>query len=157
LAARQMRHVRAHRDAVPSMFAAEIPLAAHRKAADYTVAKGRVGIAGIVLDAAVLLALTLGGVLQLLASWWASVLSPESVWHGVALIATVLVIRALIGLPLTLYRVFGIEQRFGFNKMTPGLFVVDTLKVVFLAALIGVPLLLVVLLLMKAAGPYWWL
>src|SRR5262245_58186262 len=116
LATRQMHHVRAHRAAVPSMFAAEIPLAAHQKAADYTVAKGKVGIVGIVLDAAILLALTLGGVLQVLASWWAAVLPQESVWHGVALIGTVLVLRALIGLPLTLYRVFGIEQRFGFNK-----------------------------------------
>jgi STE24 endopeptidase len=112
---------------------------------------------GIVLDAAVLLLLTLGGLLQRLAAAWASVLPPQSIWHGVALIVTVLALRALIGLPLTLYRVFGVEERFGFNKMTAKLFVVDALKVIFLAAVIGIPLLLLVLWLMNAAGTWWWL
>src|SRR5262245_30108713 len=132
LARRQVLHVRAHRDAVPDTFAAVIPLDAHRKAADYTVAKSRVGVAGILLDAAVLLALTLGGLLQALAAGWAALLPLESLWHGVALIVSVLALRALLALPLTLYRIFGVEQRFGFNKMTVRLFVVDSLKVLFL-------------------------
>jgi len=157
LARRQIAHVRAHRDAVPETFAAAIPLASHQKAADYTVAKTKAGIAGIALDTLVLLVLTLGGLLQAISSWWASVVLPESLWHGVALIVTVLALRALIGLPLTLYRVFGIEERFGFNKMTIKLFIVDALKVIFLAAAIGIPLLLVVLWLMNAAGTWWWL
>jgi STE24 endopeptidase len=157
LARRQTRHVRAHRDAVPDKFAGAIPLQAHQKAADYTVAKSKAGIAGIVLDALVLLALTLGGLLQWLASWWASVVPLQSIWHGVALIVTVLALRALLGLPLTLYRIFGIEQRFGFNKMTARLFIVDTLKGIFLAAALGIPLLVLVLWLMGAAGAYWWL
>src|SRR5262245_11419635 len=90
LALRQMRHVRAHRDAVPETFAAAIPLSAHQKAADYTVAKGKTALISIVLDAVVLLALTLGGVLQALAAWWAAVVPADSLWHGVALIVTVL-------------------------------------------------------------------
>ena len=157
LAARQARHVRAHRDAVPDSFAGEIPLAAHQKAADYTIAKGRVQVAEIFLNALVLLWLTLGGAVQWISTQWERVFPLESLWHGTALILSVLALTSAIGLPATLYRIFGIEERFGFNRMTLKLFIVDTLKGILLAIVIGVPLLLAVLWLMGAAGAYWWL
>ena len=157
LAARQARHVRAHRDAVPDSFAGEIPLTAHQKAADYTIAKGRVQVAEIFLNALVLLWLTLGGAVQWISTQWERAFPLESLWHGTALILTVLALTSAIGLPATLYRIFGIEERFGFNRMTLKLFIVDTLKGILLAIVIGVPLLLAVLWLMGAAGAYWWL
>ena len=157
LALRQIRHVRTHRDAVPGMFAESIPLAAHQKAADYTVAKVRLGIVDTALDALILLALTLGGVLQWLSDLWQRVVAVESIWHGTALILTVLLLRGALGLPLSLYRIFVIEERFGFNRMTLRLFVTDLLKGLAVGAVLGVPLLLVVLWLMLAAGPLWWL
>jgi len=157
LAARQSRHVRARRDAVPESFAGAIPLAAHQKAADYTIAKGRLQVAEICLNALVLLLLTLGGAVQWISTQWERAFPLDSIPHGVALILTVLALTSAIGLPATLYRIFGIEERFGFNKMTWKLFVIDTLKGIFLAAVIGVPLLVAVLWLMGAAGAYWWL
>jgi len=157
LARRQMRHVRAHRDAVPPAFAEAIPLSAHQKAADYTVAKVRLQMAEIVLDALVLLVLTLGGLLQWLASQWERVFPLESIWHGTGLIVTVFALNAALGLPATLYRIFGIEERFGFNKMTLKLFIVDVLKAMALATVLGVPLLVAVLWLMGTAGTWWWL
>jgi STE24 endopeptidase len=157
LSARQIRYVRAHRGDVPGMFADSIPLAAHQKAADYTVAKARLGIVDTVLDALILLGLTLGGVLQWLADLWARAFAVESIWHGTALILTVFLLRGIISLPLSLYRIFVIEERFGFNRMTWKLFVVDMLKGIAVGAVLGIPLLLVVLWLMLAAGPLWWL
>jgi STE24 endopeptidase len=157
LAQRQISHVRAHRDAVPPMFAASIPLAAHQKAADYTVAKARLGIVDTVIDAAILLALTLGGILQWLSDLWQRVLAVESIWHGSALILTVFLLKGLLGLPLNIYRIFVIEERFGFNRMTWKLFVADLAKGLAVGAVLGVPLLLAVLWLMLAAGTYWWL
>jgi STE24 endopeptidase len=157
LAQRQIRHVRAHRDAVPATFSAAIPLEAHQKAADYTVAKARLGVVDAALDAVVLLVLTFGGLVQWLAVQWDRLLPAQPLWHGAALIVSVIVLQALIGLPLTLYRVFSVEQRFGFNRMTPKLFVIDALKGIVLAAALGIPLLLLVLWLMSAAGSYWWL
>jgi STE24 endopeptidase len=157
LALRQVRHVRAHREAVPGTFADTIALPAHQKAADYTVAKTRLGIVDTLLDAVVLLALTLGGLLQWLSDLWARVLPEGSLWHGTALILTVVFARALIGLPLSLYRIFGIEERFGFNRMTLRLFATDLAKQIAVGIVLGVPLLLVVLWLMEAAGPLWWL
>jgi len=157
LALRQMRHVRAHRDAVPATFAAAIPLDAHQKAADYTVAKVKLGMFDAVLDAVVLLALTLGGLVQWLAVQWDRLLPAQPLWHGAALIVSVFVLQSAIGLPLSLYRIFSVEQRFGFNRMTLKLFIIDVLKGIALAAVLGIPLLLAVLWLMGAAGSYWWL
>ena len=157
LARRQIRHVRAHRDAVPGMFADAIPLPAHQKAADYTVAKARLGIVDTALDALILLALTLGGVLQWLSDLWQRVFAVESIWHGTALILTVVALRGALSLPLSVYRIFVIEERFGFNRMTWKLYLVDMVKGLLVGAALGVPLLLVVLWLMLAAGPLWWL
>lgn len=157
LAARQMRHVRAHRDAVPESFAGTIPLDAHQKAADYTVAKTRIAMADVCLDALVLLLLTLGGAVQWISDQWERAFPLDSIWHGTALIFSVLALTAAIGLPATLYRTFVIEEQFGFNRMTWKLFIMDGLKGILLAVVLGGPLLVAVLWLMRAAGAYWWL
>ena len=157
LALRQARHVRAHRDEVPASFAGEIPLPAHQKAADYTVAKVKLGVADLAVDIVVLLALTLGGLLQLLAGQWERVFTADSLLHGTALILSVFLIQGVAGMPLSLYGTFVIEERFGFNKMTLRLYLLDMLKSTALAAALGIPFLLVVLWLMQAAGELWWL
>jgi STE24 endopeptidase len=152
-----MRHVRAHRDAVPGMFAESIPLTAHQKAADYTVAKARLGIIETLLDAAILLVLTLGGLLQWLSELWARAFAVESLWRGTAVILTVFLLKGALSLPLSVYRIFVIEERFGFNRMTLKLFLLDLVKGLLVGAVLGIPLLLVVLWLMQAAGPLWWI
>ncbi|HEX2199863.1 MAG TPA: M48 family metallopeptidase [Burkholderiales bacterium] len=157
LAQRQVSHVRAHRDAVPGTFADAIPLAAHQKAADYTVAKARTGMLDVLIGAALLLLLTLGGLIDRLHVLWAQVLEPGGLWHGTAMIATAAVLIALVDLPLTLYRTFVIEARYGFNRMTARLFALDLAKQTLLAALLGIPLLLLVLWLMQKMGELWWL
>lgn len=157
LAQRQIRHVRAHREAVPGTFADAIPLAAHQKAADYTVAKARIGMLDVLIGAVVLLLLTLGGLIDRLHLLWAQVLEAGGLWHGTAMIASVAVLIAAIDLPLALYRTFVIEARYGFNRMTAKLFVQDLIKHVLLAAVLGIPLLLLVLWLMQQMGELWWL
>ncbi len=157
LAARQARHVRAHRGAVPASFAGAIELAAHQKAADYTVARTRLGMVDAGLSVLVVLALTLGGLLQWLSDAWARVAPPYGIVHGTLLVVSVVALLAALELPVTLYRTFVIEERFGFNRMTLRLFAMDALKGVVLAALFGVPLLLAVLWLMDRAGAWWWL
>ncbi len=157
LAARQSRHVSAHRGAVPDSFTSAITLAAHQKAADYTIAKVRLGIVDAVLDAAVLLALTLGGLLQAIVELWSRWLPTDSLWHGAALIVSVLLARGALELPASVYRIFVIEEKFGFNKMTWQLFLADLVKSTAVVAILGTPLLLAVLWLMSAAGGLWWL
>jgi STE24 endopeptidase len=157
LARRQIRHVRAHRDAVPGTFADAIPLAAHQKAADYTAAKARLGMVDVLVGALLVLVFTLGGLLQALSDAWAAAFTPGSLAHGTALLLSVFFVQAAVSLPLTLYRTFVLEQRFGFNRMTLGLFLADLAKQTALALALGVPLILAVLWLMERMGAYWWL
>jgi len=157
LAQRQIRHVRTHRDAVPDTFAEAIPLSAHQKAADYTVAKARLGMLDVLVGVAVVLALTLGGLLQALADAWAGPFARGSLAHGTALLLSVFFIQAAVSLPLAFYRTFVVEQRFGFNRMTLALFLSDLAKQTLVALALGVPLILAVLWLMDRMGAYWWL
>jgi len=157
LALRQTRHVRAHRGAVPATFAAAIPLAAHQKAADYTVAKTRLGVADLLIDTTVVLLLTLGGGFELLSRLWAAAFAPGSLAHGTTLLLSLFLVQAAIGLPLALYRTFVVEQRFGFNRMTLALFVSDLVKQGLLVLALGTPLILGVLWLMERTGSLWWL
>ncbi|MRR08825.1 M48 family peptidase [bacterium] len=156
LALRQMRHVQAHRSQVPTEFAASFSLADHQKAADYTLAKGRVGLIDLAIDTLMLLAFTLGGLLQWFDAAWREVFT-SGYSQGLALFASMGLVGFVVGLPLTLYRTFVIEARFGFNKMTPALFIADLAKSTLLTVLIGAPLLLAVLWLMDAMGGRWWL
>ena len=157
LALRQVGHVHRHRDSVPESFASTITLPAHQKAADYSIAKTRLGIADVVLGVAVLLLLTLGGGLEGLSGLWARSLDPAGYWHGVALAMSLILLLSIIDLPLTLYRTFVVEAKFGFNRMTLRLFLLDLAKQTVLGAALGVPLLLLVLWLMARMGEMWWL
>ncbi len=157
LALRQIAHVRAHRDAVPPGFADVMPLSAHQKAADYTVAKARLGMVDLLIGTAALLALTLGGLLRWISEQWAAVLEPGGLWHGTALVASVVLLLGAIELPGSIYRTFVVEARFGFNRMTPALFLADLAKHALLGAALGLPLLLLVLWMMQRMGEQWWL
>ena len=156
LVSRQVRHVATHRGAVPPAFAHRISLSAHQKAADYTLAKAKVSLIDITLSAAVLLCWTLLGGLDWLNRWLLASMGP-GLWQQLALLACFAVISALIELPLSLYQTFRLEQRFGFNQMTPGLWLSDLLKSTLVAAIIGLPLAALILWLMGGAGPLWWL
>ena len=155
LARRQIAHVKAHRDTVPIQFADRVSLAAHQKAADYTVARARFGRFGLALETAILLGLTLAGGLQVLHDYWSA--QTSGLLYGVAMILSVMGLSALLELPLSLYAQFVIEERFGFNRMTLTLFFTDLIKQTALGALIGTPLLLAVLWLMERMGNLWWL
>ncbi|MFN3985363.1 MAG: M48 family metallopeptidase [Rhodocyclaceae bacterium] len=154
---RQIRHVTAERERVPAPFTESISLSSHRKAADYTRARMRLALFDLALGALFILAMTLGGGLDALYGLLARWLDAGSLGHGVGLLAALGLLGWLIELPFGLYRTFGIEKRFGFNRMTPTLFVSDLAKSGALATLIGLPLLALVIWLMEAAGELWWL
>ena len=159
LAGRQMRHVAAHRGAVPAAFAATIGLAAHQRAADYTLAKGRFGLLSSAASAAMLLGWTLLGGLDALNSLVLQLLPPAwgSLAYQLALLSGFALVGALLGLPFELYSTFRIEQRFGFNRSSWRLFVADQFKGAAVGALVGLPLAALVLWLMGASGGLWWL
>jgi len=156
LARRHLLYIAAHRTTVPQAFQEKIQLEDHQKAADYTSAKTRFAMIGILFDAVLLLAFTLGGGIQFIANicngWIGSPLA-----QGVSTIVAVLLLSSLLESPFNLYRTFVIEAHFGFNKMTLALYIKDTLKGLLIGAILGLPLLLGVLWLMERMGEYWWL
>ena len=156
LSERQAAAVARHRAAVPVPFAQSVSAAEHAKAADYTTAKVRLGRISTLVDAALVLWLTLGGGIAALDALWRETALPQP-WLGAAVIASVALILEAVSLPFSIWRTFGLEARFGFNRTTPALFVIDHLKGLALAVLIGGPLLIATLLLMQHAGNWWWL
>ena len=159
LATRQMRHVAAHRGAVPAAFATSVSLAAHQRAADYTLAKGRFGLLTTAFGTAVLLGWTLLGGLDALNLVLRDLLQPRfgDLAYQLALLTAFALIGALLDLPFEWYSTFRIEQQFGFNRTTLRLFVGDLLKGAAVGAVIGLPLAALVLWIMGATGAWWWL
>ena len=156
LAMRHMTHVRKHRDTVPESFAGRVPLEDHHKAADYTLTNTRTGMLALLYDSLLLLGWTLGGGLEWLDTQWrAAALQPVMI--GVGVMFSAMVIMTLLDLPFSLYHTFVIEERFGFNRSTPGVFVTDLLKNAALLVIIGGPLIALALWIMEASGGLWWL
>ena len=156
LATRQARHVAQHQHQVPAAFAGTISLQAHQKAAQYTLAKSKIGLWDMALEALVLLGWTLLGGLdwlnQSLLAWLGAGMTQQ-----LALVVSFMLIGGLIHLPLSLIQTFGVEQRFGFNNMTWRLWLSDMVKGVALGLILGLPIVWLVLWLMQAGGHLWWL
>jgi len=141
---------------VPTAFAASISLAPHQKAADYTVAKQRLGTLNTLVDAGMLLLMTLGGGLALVIGWTETI-AVSPLWRDVLLFAATGIVYGLVSLPFSWWQTFRVEERFGFNRMTWRLWVSDLAKGLAVAVALGLPLLLLVLWLMRTAGALWWL
>ena len=156
LGSRQIRYVQRHRRAVPDAFRRRLPLKAHRKAADYTIALTRFGRVEYIASAGLLLFWTLGGGLDLLDRAW-RLLGMDALATGTAFMLSAFVLMECIELPFNAWRAFVIESRFGFNRLTPGLFFADQAKHLLLLLLLGVPLAFAVLWIMQQTGEYWWL
>lgn len=157
LGRRHISHVKAHRNAVPAAFSNNITLDAHQKAADYTAAKTQLALTEIVIQTLLLLAFTLGGGLQWMDDIWRNILPNQEIIRGAMVICSVMLISSFIELPCEYYKTFVIDEKFGFNKMTPAMFVKDLVKHSLVGLALGTPLLLTALWLMKGAGQYWWL
>lgn len=155
LSNRQIAAVAAHRSRVPEPFADAVSAEEHAKAADYTIAKARFGRIGEIVSALITLALTVGGGIAAIDALWRHTGWTQP-WLGVAVIGTVFCITGLVTLPLSVWRTFRLEARFGFNRMTPALFAADLAKSLLLSVILGGPLLLATLTLMERAGRWWW-
>ena len=156
LAMRHIAHVKKHRDTVPDSFSGRIPLEDHHKAADYTLTNTRIGMIALLYDSLLLLGWTLGGGLAWLDSQWrAAGLQP--VMTGLGVMFSAIIIMTLLELPFSLYHTFVVEERFGFNRSTLGVFVTDLLKNAVLLIVIGAPLIALALWIMEASGGLWWL
>lgn len=155
LSGRQVTAVAQHRGEVPGPFAGSVSAQEHAKAADYTIAKARLGRLTTIVDAALILALTVGGGIAFLDALWRPTHWAQP-WLGLAVIASVALLIQLVNLPFSIWRTFALEARFGFNRTTPALYLADLAKGLALTVLLGGPLVAATLLLMEHAGRGWW-
>ena len=156
LGSRHVAHVQANRTQVPNAFSQSISLEAHQKAADYSTAKTKLGIAEAVAQTALLALLTLGGGLQWLDEIWRNWLPTQEIIRGALVICSALLVSSLIELPFDYFKTFTIDEKFGFNKMTKSMFWMDLLKHSAVGFALGAPILFAALWLMRGAGDYWW-
>ena len=153
---RQAKSIMLNINKVPEGFATSVSLEEHKKAANYNLSKLKVTNIDEIVSLILLFFFTLGGGIQLINK------SLEGFVHkpltcGVLIIAVYSIIGTVLNLPFSIYSTFGIEQKFGFNNTTIKLFVLDLIKGMILSIVIGIPLLYLVLWLMDAMGPYWWI
>jgi len=156
LSTRQIAAVRAHRDRVPDQFRGQVELADQQKAADYTVARASLGRLDTVAEAVLRLVFTLGGGIAFIDAMWSRAQLAQP-WHGVLVIGTTLLALTIINLPFSIWSTFRVEAKFGFNRMTPALYLADMAKSLLLAVLLGGPLAIGAILLMERGGRWWWL
>ncbi|MDB3869911.1 M48 family metallopeptidase [Candidatus Thioglobus sp.] len=152
---RQNKAVAKSFDAVPIEFQEKITLDQHQKAAQYTQAKLTVNHFEVIFSTMLLLGWTLGGGLNALDAFWLAQTS-DTLYQGVGFVLSLMFIGSLIDLPFSIYRTFGLEAKFGFNKMTPTTFMTDLAKELALMLVIGVPLIGAILWLMNEMGEFWW-
>lgn len=156
LSVRQLKHVREGATSVPAQFDGRISLAAHQRAAAYTLDRTRLGIADTVFSHLLAVVWTLGGGIAWLSALWAGSALGEP-WQGAGLIMSVMLIGALLSLPMDLWSTFVTEQRHGFNRTTARTFMVDLLKKLALTVVIGLPLAAVMIWIMESLGSNWWI
>ncbi len=157
LGRRHVSYIQSHRDKVPAAFDGNISLDAHQKAADYSSAKTRLMMVEGVAQATLLALLTLGGGLQWIDATWRTAMPEQEIFRGALVILSTFLAGSLIELPFDYYKSFVIDQRFGFNKMTPRMFFTDLIKHSIVGLVLGAPILFVALWLMQSASNYWWL
>ncbi len=156
LGMRHIRHIQSHREQVPQAFSQTISLEAHQRAADYTSAKVKLRLSETIMESVILLALTLGGVLQLLDNVWQQWLPAHDIVRGALVVCSAMLISSLATLPFDYIQTFNVDEQFGFNKMSRNMFFTDLVKHTLVGLLLGGPILLVALWLMQSAGSGWW-
>jgi STE24 endopeptidase len=148
-----MSYIRKRAGMVPRAFAGFIDEATSKKAADYTLVRSRFSLLAGSVSSLVLLVFVVTGLFGAVDRLIGSI-GLGLYLHGLVYIAALSLFFSLVGLPFALYGQFVIEERFGFNKMTVGLFFKDRLKSLVLSVVLGVPLLLARFFFMDKTGEF---
>jgi STE24 endopeptidase len=149
--------VQSHRNQVPNAFSENIALEAHQKAADYTTDKTKLALIEASMQAILLAVLTIGGGLQWIDEVWRNLIIDHEIARGALVIVSAMLVSSVIDLPFEYYKTFVVDEKFGFNKMTPAMFFSDLIKQSVVGIILGAPILFAALWLMQGAGQYWWL
>ena len=156
LTRRHIKHIQANKSKVPEPFSKTISTKDHKKAADYTISKSRIGIIHLFIQAIFLYLITIGGGINIFTNAYSN-FSDNQLLIGSMVIVSVMLASSIIDLPLSIYKIFNIDERFGFNRMTAKIFISDLIKQSILSLVIGIPILLASLWIISNLGNLWWL
>jgi STE24 endopeptidase len=157
LSALNRGEVRRHAEAPPAAASAMMDLATYRKSVAYTLAKSRLGVITGIFDTVVMAMVLFGGVLPWLFAWTVGWGAAQAVWSHAVFVLLAMLLLSVPSLPFEWWEQFRLEEKFGFNKSTVELWVMDKIKGTVLMLAIGFPLLWALLSLVKWTGPSWWL
>lgn len=150
-----IRHIAHNQNQVPSEFSNKISIEDHKKAATYSIARLKFGSFSSLINFALLIVwLPLGG-LEFLDKISRS-FGHSEVTTGLVFFGLFSLIGLIIDLPEGIYKTFVLEERFGFNKTTPKLFIKDLFKQILLSLVLGTPLLFILMSIMNKLGNHWW-
>ncbi len=153
---RQIRWLQDHRGNVPAAFTGRVTLEEHQRAVDYALERLRLSILDSVIGSALSALLLAGGLFALLTNV-ATEIAGQGYVAGLLLAGAVMLVYAVPEVPIAAWRTFKIEQKYGFNRTTPAVFVADLLKGAALAVAIGAPFVLAIDFILRHAGEFWWL
>lgn len=145
-----------HREHVPDAFVEKTPLDVHQKAVDYSVSK--INFSNITIFYHFLLLMMwipLSG-LNFIDSI-AQQFGLTETLTGLCFFALYSMVSGLLTLPESLYQTFVLEQKYGFNKTTPKLYLIDLLKQLVLGIIIAGPIFYLILEIMQTLGKKWWI
>ncbi|MDB6128796.1 MAG: Ste24 endopeptidase [Verrucomicrobia bacterium] len=157
LSALNRAEVRRHAGEAPPAVAAIMDPATYAKSVAYTLEKSRFGVISGIFDALLLALIIFGGVLPWLFARVAAWGAQGTVWSHVLFILFAGVLLSIPSLPFDWWEQFRLEQKYGFNKSSPALWITDKLKALVLSFVIGFPLLWALLSLVKWVGASWWI
>jgi STE24 endopeptidase len=151
-----MREIGRRRGEVPGALVGVMDAATYQKAGDYSLAKLRFGQWENLWETVVLSVVLFSGLLPVAWSAWTSQFGAGA-WAGAGFLVAGLLALTVPSLPWEWWAQFRLEQRFGFNRSTLGLWIVDRVKGAILGIVIGTPVLWLLIVVIEGSGRLWWL
>jgi STE24 endopeptidase len=156
LKALNLGYLKKHGADIPPEFEGHIDERLLKKTRDYTVENSRFAFINSIFGNIVLIVFLFGGLLNVYSSWVSS-LGWNSIVSGLAFFLILYYAENFISIPFSLYSTFKIENRFGFNTMTPRLWITDFIKSLLISTILIAILISVGMWLVSSSPEYWWL
>ncbi len=151
-----LRHLEKYGADIPPEFEGHIDAKLLKKTRDYTVELARFGFIESIFDNILLLIFLFGGLLRVYNSWISSLNLPF-ILSGIGFFLILGYAEIILSIPFSLYSTFKIENKYGFNTVTPWLWITDIFKSLLLSTILMGIMISVGLWLIQANPNYWWL
>ena len=151
-----LAHIGKNKGSVPARFSDYVDREEYRRQTSYSLDRGKFTLVSSLCSSALILGVVLSGLLGTVETWVLGFGLPRYI-DGIVFIFIISIIFRLFGIPFSLYSQFVLEERYGFNKMTGKLFLIDFVKGLVLSAVLAFVLLYGLFWFIDTTGGFWWL